>query len=35
MIEEIRSHLDDGYTKRVLEDMIKIDSVVGRENGKA
>jgi succinyl-diaminopimelate desuccinylase len=31
MIEEIRSHLDDGYTKRVLEDMIKIDSVVGRE----
>ena len=31
MIEEIRSHLDDGYTRRVLEDMIKIDSVVGRE----
>jgi succinyl-diaminopimelate desuccinylase len=31
MIEEIRSHLDDGYTRRVLEEMIKIDSVVGRE----
>ena len=31
MIEEIRTHLDDGYTRRVLEEMIKIDSVVGRE----
>jgi succinyl-diaminopimelate desuccinylase len=31
MIEEIRRHLDDGYTRRVLEEMINIDSVVGRE----
>jgi succinyl-diaminopimelate desuccinylase len=31
MIEEIRSHLDFGYTRRVLKEMIKIDSVVGRE----
>ena len=31
MIEEIIGKLDSGYTRRVLEEMIKINSVVGRE----
>ncbi len=31
MIDEILSKLDSTYTRRVLEEMIKIDSVVGRE----
>ena len=31
MIEEIIGKMDSGYTRRVLEEMIKINSVVGRE----
>jgi len=31
MIDEIIGKLDSGYTRRVLEEMIKINSVVGRE----
>ena len=31
MIEDVLSRLDDGYTLRVLKDMIRIPSVVGEE----
>jgi acetylornithine deacetylase/succinyl-diaminopimelate desuccinylase-like protein len=31
MIDEILGKLDSSYTRRVLEDMIKINSVVGNE----